>query len=232
MSTYKIEQCPVFEEWGGITVTSPFAPRTDPISGRENTPHNGVDIVLYKGWNTTAYITAFAGGTVIAVKNSVPGKDTVNKNNSAGNYVTIDHGNGYVTKYFHLKYDTICVAKGDRVAARQRIGYMGTTGYSSGAHLHFQIEKDGTPIDGLPYLLGEKSIAAPAADPATTPETTTAVQDNEPQPWARDAIEWAQANGIVFGDENGNLMLREPCTREQMLVFIHRALKSIGAIGG
>ncbi|MBE6699457.1 MAG: S-layer homology domain-containing protein, partial [Ruminococcaceae bacterium] len=80
--------------------------------------------------------------------------------------------------------------------------------------------------------LGEKSIAAPAADPATTPETTTAVQDNEPQPWARDAIEWAQANGIVFGDENGNLMLREPCTREQMLVFIHRALKSIGAIGG
>jgi hypothetical protein len=48
-------------------------------------------------------------------------------------------------------------------------------------------------------------------------------QDNEPAEWAREAVAWAKANGIIYGDENGDLMLREPCTREMMLVFLHRA---------
>ena len=48
---------------------------------------------------------------------------------------------------------------------------------------------------------------------------------NEPQEWARESVEWAKANEIIFGDENGNLMLDEPCTREQMVVFLHRVYK-------
>ena len=79
-----------------------------------------------------------------------------------GNYVTIDHGGGMVTKYFHLRYGSIpaAIRKGAKVKAGETIGFMGNTGDSYGAHLHFQLEKDGKPIDGAPYLRGEKVIGA------------------------------------------------------------------------
>jgi hypothetical protein len=51
--------------------------------------------------------------------------------------------------------------------------------------------------------------------------------DSEPQEWSREAVEWAVANGIIFGDGAGNLMLREPCTREQVLVFLHRMYQAM-----
>ena len=214
---YKMGRVPVFAEDGDMQLNSPFAPRIDPISGKKNTQHKGVDIVRFDGYAKTATITAFADGVVTGVKTSVAGVDTDNPNNSAGNYVIIDHGGGWVTKYFHLKYGTVVVTKGQTVRAGDKLGFMGNTGYSSGAHLHFQLEKDGEPIDGLPYLLGEKSFIE-ADEPVQ-------VDDSEPHEWAREAVEWAKANGIIFGDEHGNLRLSEPCTREQMLVFLHRTVK-------
>ena len=132
-----------------------------------------------------------------------------------GRRVFIDHGDGVVTKYYHMKNGSICVSAGDRVTAGQEIGYMGSTGYSTGAHLHFQLEIFGEPVDPMPYLLGEVP-----EEPAGAGEET----DNEPAEWAADAVRWAAENGILYGDENGNYRLHENCTREMMLVFLHRAV--------
>ena len=225
MSIYNV-QCPVFAESGGFCVTSPFGWRVHPISGRGD-GHKGTDITRWTGYSNIATITAFASGTVVAVKDTVPGIDTANLANSAGNYVVIDHGGGWVTKYFHLRHGSVAVRPGDCVHTGESIGSMGTTGNSTGAHLHFQIEKDGTPVDGLPFLLGEKKIER---EGDSMPKEETKRQDSEPQAWAKEAVEWAVRNSVIYGDGSGDLKLREPCTREQMLVFLYRALRAVNAL--
>ena len=69
---------------------------------------------------------------------------------SAGNWVVIDHGNGFVTKYMHHDYYT--VREGQYVEKGQQVGVVGNTGNSFGAHLHFQVELHGNPVDPLLYL--------------------------------------------------------------------------------
>ena len=67
-----------------------------------------------------------------------------------GNLVTIDHGNGMETRYGHLS--RLAVGAGARVAAGQRIGLMGSTGLSTGSHLHFEVRANGRATDPLPYF--------------------------------------------------------------------------------
>lgn len=160
MATRYNAKCPVFLEEGEMNVTSPFGYRTSPSTGKR-TMHKGVDLTRYAGYSATATITAFEDGVVRYVFDKVPGVDHDSDENSAGNYVVITHADGYVTKYFHLKHKSITVKKGDVVKRGDVIGYMGNTGNSYGAHLHFQLELNGTPIDGLPYLLGEDFIVEP-----------------------------------------------------------------------
>ena len=159
MLTYGLTRAPVFKEPGDICETSPFGEK------RGTYVHKGVDVVRRaSGRNTTATIVAIADGKVIAMKNTVKGVD--HRCNLEGNYVTIDHGGGIVTKYFHLKYGSIPYSA--RVGATVRkgdvLGVMGDTGDSYGAHLHFQIELNGVPVDGAPYLKGQKTIGGATAD--------------------------------------------------------------------
>lgn len=203
---------PILTDGGEYKVTSPFGWRPDPVTGLGNGQHKGIDLTLWKGWSALSSIGAAWDGVVTDVRDGVDGFDTVL---SAGNRVTIDHGDGVVTKYYHLKNKSICVAVGDRVSAGQKIGYMGSTGYSTGAHLHFQLEIFGEPVDPLPYLIGEVPDAMGGGEE----------MDNTPADWAAEAVQWAQENGILYGDENGNLRLHENCTREMMLVFLHRAVQ-------
>lgn len=102
----------------------------------DSRPHKGNDYAAPTG--TPTY--AAAAGTVI----------TAGWSNSAGNWVVISHGNGLVTKYMH--HSSICVSAGQRVAKGQQIGYVGSTGYSTGAHLHFQVELNGTPVNPNDYM--------------------------------------------------------------------------------
>lgn len=204
-----ISVLPILTEGNTLHITSPFGERTDPVSGKSTGMHKGIDVTLWRGWSDLSGIGAAWGGTVSDVRDSVAGFDTVR---TAGNRVSIDHGNGIVTKYFHLKKGSIPVKIGDKVAAGERIGEMGSTGYSTGAHLHFQLEIGGKAADPLPYLTGEKKITIPEA-----------VMDNIPASWAEDAVKWAVECGILRGDETGNYRLRDNCTREMMLVFLHRA---------
>jgi murein DD-endopeptidase MepM/ murein hydrolase activator NlpD len=88
-------------------------------------------------------------------------------NGGYGNLVVIQHSTGYTTWYAHLQQITSWV--GERVSAGTRIGYVGSTGYSTGPHLHFEIRRWNTPIDPLPYLSSSTAARAPVrmrcADP-------------------------------------------------------------------
>lgn len=209
---------------GGDTyrVTSPFGWRVDPVTGEGNGQHKGIDLVLWVGYSTVAPICAAWDGVVTFVRNSVNG---FSKTQSAGNYVIIDHGDGVVTKYYHLGKGTVAVKCGETVTAGQQIGYMGSTGYSTGAHLHFQLEINGVPVDPYPFITGEVPDAADPSDGAGDGSNDIeAEMDNTPSEWAAEAVQWAVDNGIMYGDENGNYKLRDACTREMMLVFLYRAL--------
>ena len=146
---------PVLTEGTTYRVTSPFGYRTDPVTGEGGQGHKGIDLTLWRGYSALSGIGAAWDGTVTDVRDGVEGFDTVR---SAGNRVTVDHGDGVVTKYYHLENGSIPVQIGDAVTAGQLIGRMGSTGYSTGAHLHFQLEIYGEVVDPLPFLLGEEDI--------------------------------------------------------------------------
>ena len=123
----------------GAVLTSDFGYRTAPTAGA-STYHKGIDLGTGK-YNIPTY--AAAEGTVIFAGEA----------GSAGIMVVIDHGDGLVTRYMH--HDRIYVEEGDEVEKGQQIGLSGTTGISTGNHLHFQIEQDGHAVDPLEYLVLE-----------------------------------------------------------------------------
>jgi hypothetical protein len=65
----------------------------------------------------------------------------------AGNFVLLDHGNGWVTQYGHLRRGSVRVKPGDRVAAGQRLGLIGLSGHTEFPHVHFEVRHHGTPVD-------------------------------------------------------------------------------------
>lgn len=72
--------------------------------------------------------------------------------------VIIDHGNGLVTKYMH--HDKIYVEAGQHIEKGQQIGLFGTTGNSTGNHLHFQVEENGVAVNPMTYLAGNDTSSA------------------------------------------------------------------------
>lgn len=117
------------------TFQSSFGYRTHPITGVK-TFHSGIDIS--NSLNTEVY--AYASGTVVSTE----------WEGALGNTVTIDHGNGLVTKYGHLNEFSISV--GELVSSGQLIAFMGKTGYVTGVHLHFEVLQDGVYQNPLNYL--------------------------------------------------------------------------------
>lgn len=111
--------------------------------------HYGIDIVG-KGYKLDT-IVSHSDGTVVQVINDC-NVTTPNDPTNPGNMVKIDHGNGYYTRYLHLAYGSVKVKVGDRVKQGQEIGYMGNTGNTFGAHLHFEVIKDDIRIDPTSYL--------------------------------------------------------------------------------
>ena len=111
------------------TLTSTFGPRW----GRM---HEGIDVAGGSG----TPIGAAAAGTVILA----------GPNGGYGNLVVVDHGNGLSTAYAHLS--SISVLVGQSVGQGTVVGGMGTTGHSTGVHLHFEVRVNGSPVDPLGYL--------------------------------------------------------------------------------
>lgn len=118
------------------TVTSDFGSRTDPVTGEKSAGHHGIDLAASPG----SEILAFMGGTVA---------DT-GKNEIYGNYVLIDHGSELSSFYGHMS--KVTVSAGDRVSAGDKIGVIGSTGKSTGVHLHFEVRVNGERVDPAPYI--------------------------------------------------------------------------------
>jgi murein DD-endopeptidase MepM/ murein hydrolase activator NlpD len=113
-------------------LTSGFGWRTHPLSGGWR-PHSGVDLAAPHG----SPIVATAGGVV----------GTAGWSGGYGLLVAVSHGDGVQTRYGHLS--RLAVAPGQQVAAGQVIGYVGSTGDSTGPHLHYEVRVDGRAIDPL-----------------------------------------------------------------------------------
>ena len=129
---------------GEFLVTSPFGRRTHPVTGEEQSFHAGVDGALWNGrMLLETGICAWRDGVVA---------EAADTEGPAGTCVLIDHGGGVVSRSFHLERGSLRVAAGDRVRAGDLLGWMGKTGRATGEHLHFQLERDGVPVDPLPHL--------------------------------------------------------------------------------
>ena len=120
---------------GYTTLSSKFGYRIHPISG-EKKLHTGIDIPAPAG---TPVVAANSGTVIIS-----------RYDNSYGNMVAIDHGGGIVSFYAHNTERLVKV--GDKVSKGQKISTVGTTGYSTGNHLHFEVKKNGTFVDPMNYL--------------------------------------------------------------------------------
>ena len=113
--------------------------------------HNGIDLV--GAGYTLDYVVAHSDGTVVGVVSNINYNTSKSGRRIYGNYVKIKHDNGMFTFYAHLKYGSVAVKVGDRVTKGQVLGYMGNTGYSFGAHLHFEIRNiNNIQIDPTPYV--------------------------------------------------------------------------------
>ncbi len=117
------------------TITSPYGYRANPFGGAPDF-HPGLDIAAPMG--TT--VTAAASGTVILAQ----------WYGGYGNFVMIDHGGSISTGYGHLS--AIYVSVGQQVQRGQAIGAVGSTGHSTGPHVHFEIRVNGKPVDPTPRL--------------------------------------------------------------------------------
>ena len=120
-----------------VYVSSRFGLRVHPITGKTKS-HTGIDIASNQG---TAVYASDGGSVTLA-----------GWNGGYGNCIMIDHGNGYVTLYGHLS--SISVSVGQTVSQGATIGAVGSTGNSTGPHLHFEVLKNGTRIDPEQFFSG------------------------------------------------------------------------------
>jgi murein DD-endopeptidase MepM/ murein hydrolase activator NlpD len=120
----------------GFTLTSGFGMRNHPVLGGRRS-HNGVDLAAPTG--TPVYATA--DGIVSRAEYF----------GSYGNYIQIEHGGELETRYAHLS--DYAVAAGEQVRKGQLIGYVGSTGRSTGPHLHYEVRVAGDAVDPRPYMV-------------------------------------------------------------------------------
>ena len=129
----------------GAALTSDYGMRTHPVLGGRRA-HKGIDL----GSPTGTPVYATADGFVAKAE----------RFSSYGNYIQIEHGGDLETRYAHLS--GYAVAAGERVVKGQLIGYVGSTGRSTGPHLHYEVRVAGEAVDPTPYM---HTALAVATDP-------------------------------------------------------------------
>ena len=147
---------PAFMPVRNFNYSSGFGVRYDPFNGNQ-AMHAGLDMSGAMG----EPIYASASGTVV----------TAGRANGYGNLIELDHGHGLATRYGHLSY--IGVYNGQRIKQGELIGRMGSTGRSTGTHLHFEVRIDGRAVNPRPYLnastymlAAQARVAGPTTDEA------------------------------------------------------------------
>lgn len=119
-------------------VTSPYGPRVHPITGEVGKMHHGVDLSGY----------AISGKPIYATRSGIV--SLAGWYGSGGWTVSIDHRDGYETFYMHMT--NYIVNKGDYVTAGQVIGYVGSSGGSTGPHLHFEVRLNGESVNPMLFI--------------------------------------------------------------------------------
>lgn len=137
--------------------------------------HEAIDIV---GANYTLdYILAHSKGTVVMIQTGQVNNIGSTGNLSYGNFVKIKHDNGYYTLYAHLA--TVNVKVNQVVNQKEIIGYMGNTGNSTGAHLHFEVRNENdVRIDPYPYLNKDLPSQYKVVDPVVKDENNNQIKVN------------------------------------------------------
>jgi murein DD-endopeptidase MepM/ murein hydrolase activator NlpD len=128
---------------GEMGVSSPFGYRPDPFLGRPAL-HPGIDLVQSYG----AEIRSTAAGRVVHA----------GPMGGYGNMVEVDHGNGLATRYGHMS--EVLVTEGEEVKAGAVLGRIGSTGRSTGPHLHYEVRIDGEPVDPERFLKAATDMAS------------------------------------------------------------------------
>ena len=137
--------CPVYF----IRISSPFGMRVHPIYG-DYRLHSGIDLGAYE---ETPIYAAKDGTVIVATYDS-----------SAGNYVVIDHGDGFQSRYLHMCF--YVATPGQEVKQGDLIGYVGQTGDATGPHLHFTVTYNGEYIDPMLVIDFEAALAKMQAEEA------------------------------------------------------------------
>ena len=126
---------------GSYRQTSGFGPRRDPINGGSRM-HNGLDFAGSRG------TPIVAGGDGVV--------EFAGRQSGYGLTVEIRHNNGFMTRYAHL--NRIRVSEGERVSRGELIGDMGTTGRSTGVHLHYEVHRNGTPVNPMTFIRAGRNV--------------------------------------------------------------------------
>lgn len=138
----------------------------------KGTRHNGIDLV--GAGYTLDNVVAHSDGTVVGVVSNINYNTSKSGRRIYGNYVKIKHDNGMYTFYAHLKYGSVAVSLNQRVTKGQVLGYMGNTGYSFGAHLHFEVRNaNNVQIDPTTYVGAELPKPTQSTDVDKTSTTYT-----------------------------------------------------------
>lgn len=152
-----------------------------PVNGRITTPfgvrggnwssgrHTGVDYAMPQG----TLIKTVDDGVVIPHPYHA----------RYGNYIDVNHGGGIVTRYAHMSKKKVFAG---RVAQGQVIGFVGATGNTTGNHLHFEVIKNGTAVNPVPFLDGSREIPDDPDDPQDLPDTGPDISNiTSPDTWIR-----------------------------------------------
>jgi len=123
-------------------LVSGYGMRINPFH-KARVPHEGIDFAAPRG----TPVIATGNGSVKFVKNNS------NLQTGYGNYIEIDHGHGYISKYAHLS--SVSITEGDEIKRGEVIGFVGSTGGSAAPHVHYEIMLHGKKIDPVHYLMQE-----------------------------------------------------------------------------
>lgn len=213
-------------EYGAVRLTSPYGKRELEGTGGF---HGGVDLVGLESHN----VVSVTAGTVAA---STVVTDTADPNSMWGEHIIIAGDDGRVYFYFHLA--SRAVQRFDRVSEGQIIGVMGNTGYSFGAHLHFEVREsdaattvNAADILNIPnkegvYMPQEKNETDGAEFARAYSEMVNADTGDVCSPWAEDYVKWAKAMGLFISDGDGNYRWGAPVTREELCAILYRLVRT------
>lgn len=189
---------------GDFRVASEYGARIDPING-ESAFHGGVDLVSLD----SKAIKCVEDGIVLRSRIVT---DKTNRTSEWGNYVSVQSGERI---YYYCHMSLRLVSEGDQVHAGNVLGIEGSTGRSTGSHLHLEVRTgdktlDPTKILGIPNTAGYIFRKA-----------------EQVHDWAKDAVKWVEDSGIMQGDGKGSFRLGDNITREECAVMLYRMFSLI-----